>query len=206
MRIKNIVFDMGEVLMRYEPEKISRSFFENEQEANQVCKELFGGPEWLLLDADAITEEQLLAGVLSRLPEHLHARTKDLFAGWYKQVPPIEATNQLAFQLKEAGYRLFILSNAAKSFYSYCPQQMPAYSCFDGVVVSADEKAVKPDETLYRILFKRYNIIAQESFFIDDREENIAAAEKLGMQGFRFTGKIDEIIDALHHAGVHIKR
>lgn len=192
--------------MRYEPEKISRSFFETEQEASQVCRELFGGPEWLLLDEAAITEKQLLERVLARLPEHLHLRTKALFEGWYRQVPPIEATNQLVFQLKEAGYRLFILSNAAKSFYSYCPQQMPAYPCFDGVVVSADEQVVKPNEKIYRILFERFHLVPQESFFIDDRQENLDAAQTLGMQGFRFTGNIDELTEALHHAGVHIKR
>ena len=78
--IRNIVFDMGNVLIDYQPMKYTRRFFPDPSEAAQVCTELFGGPEWPLLDQGTIEPQAALRQICERLPASLRARTEELFA------------------------------------------------------------------------------------------------------------------------------
>ena len=202
--IRNIVFDMGNVLIDYQPMEYTQRFFPEPSEANLVCKELFDGPEWPLLDQGAIAPQTALLQICSRLPEALRARTEELFLHWFDQLTAIPETNALGKQLKEKGYRLYILSNAASSFHQYC-SCIPIFPLLDGYIVSADEKLVKPDPAIYRLLCERYHLLPEECFFIDDRLENIEAAKRLGMAVHQYQMDMDALHMALHKAGIALE-
>lgn len=101
--IRNIVFDMGNVLIDYQPMEYTRRFFPDPSEAAQVCTELFGGPEWPLLDQGTIEPQAALRQICERLPDSLRARTEELFCHWFDQLTIIPETNALGKQMKENG-------------------------------------------------------------------------------------------------------
>ena len=202
--IRNIVFDMGNVLIDYQPMEYTRRFFPDPSEAAQVCTELFGGPEWPLLDQGTIEPQAALRQICERLPASLRARTEELFCHWFDQLTIIPETNALGKQMKENGYRRYILSNAASSFYQYC-SCIPIFPLLDGCIVSADEKLVKPDPAIFQLLCERYHLIPEECFFIDDRLENIEAASNLGMAVHQYQMDADALQNALRKAGVSLK-
>lgn len=195
---------MGNVLIDYQPMEYTRRFFPDETEAHLVYNTLFDSPVWDLLDAGGIEPQEAIEKVCASLPEPLRPRTRELFAHWYDHLTLIPETNELGAQLKQNGYRLYILSNAATSFHAYAPTAIPLYPLLDGLVVSADEKLVKPDPAIYRLLCKRYALSTEECFFIDDRLENVEAARRCGMAAHQYMGNIQELRASLQEAGVSV--
>ncbi|WP_195983999.1 HAD family phosphatase [Clostridium sp. D33t1_170424_F3] len=199
--IRNIVFDMGNVLIDYQPLSYARRFFSDEAEVQLVYRELFSGPEWLKLDEGIVEPEAALASVCARLPEAMHSAAKELFLHWFDFIEPIQGMNELARQLKRAGYSIYILSNAAYSFHLY-KERIPVFPLLDGYLVSADEKMVKPSPAIYQLLCSRYRLQPEECYFIDDRLENVQAAQQCGMSGYCYRMDTDHLIAALLKSGV----
>lgn len=94
-------------------------------------------------------------------------------------------TKELIIALKQAGYRLFVLSNMAKEYIEHI-RSLGVYEYFDGEVISSEVGCVKPDESIYELLLSRYSLQPSESLFIDDRNENIITAQGLGIDGVLF--------------------
>ena len=105
-------------------------------------------------------------------------------AAIYRQAT-IKPTARLIEDLKAAGYKLYVLSNMSREFIDFLRQQ-PVYDNFDGEVVSCEERVVKPMPEIYDILLCRYNLLPEETIFIDDREENVVAAQEKGITIFHF--------------------
>lgn len=136
-------------------------------------------------------------------PNRLWPGTARLFREWHLHFPPIPGVNALARELKGRGYRVYLLSNAGTRFTAY-REAIPCRDCFDGEVVSAFVRQVKPDPAIYETLLTRYGLSAAECFFIDDMPANIAAAKDAGMAGFVYGGDVDALRRALREAGVEI--
>lgn len=192
--IKNIVFDMGQVLMKYEPLRVCYQYTKDPQEIEQIRRELFDSREWILLDQGVITEEEALVRVKSRLPEKLHCMAEQCLTHWHEyNMEPREGMEELIRGLKEKGYRIYLCSNASHRLRVFLPQ-IPGSACFDGVLVSAEEQLLKPDPAIYRRLFEKYSIQPQESFFIDDLAANIEGARSCGMDGYCFAdGEVERL-------------
>ena len=201
--IHHIVFDMGNVLVDYRPMEYTQRFFSDPAEATLVCRELFDGPEWPLLDEGKIEPEVALAQVCGRLPKNLQERAKELFHHWFDQLTIIPETNELGQRLKQKGYGLYILSNPAYSFHQYA-HKIPLFPLLNGYIVSADEKLVKPNVAIYQLLCKRYQLEPEECFFIDDRAENVEAARQCGMYAYQYQSDVQALYSALQRAGVNI--
>ena len=97
----------------------------------------------------------------------------------------IPATEELIKNLKDAQYKLYVLSNMSLEFTEFLRKQ-PVYKNFDGEVVSCEEHVVKPDAKIYDILTSRYSLTPSETLFIDDRKENVEAAIAAGWHGYHF--------------------
>lgn len=199
--IRNIVFDMGNVLIDYQPLSYAKRFFSDEAEVQLVYRELFSGPEWLKLDEGTIAPEAAIASVCARLPETMHPAAKELFLHWFDFIEPIQDMNELARKLKHAGYSIYILSNAAYSFHLY-EERIPVFPLLDGYIVSADEKMVKPSPAIYQLLCSRYHLRPEECYFIDDRLENVQAAQQCGMSGYCYQMDTERLAAALVEAGI----
>lgn len=197
--IRNIVFDMGKVLLDYEPLKVCYQYTEKEEDIRILRDELFCSEEWTLLDKGVITEEEALERIDRRLPDERLRRLAALcLAHWHEyNISPKPGMEELVRELKERGYRIYLCSNASHRLRVY-ESLIPGSRYFDGTLVSAEEKLLKPDPAIYRRLFEKYDLLPEESFFIDDLAENIEGAKSCGMDGYCFAdgdvGKLREYL------------
>ena len=185
-KIKHLIFDMGNVLMRYDPEVPLKKFVKTEKARNLIRRELFEGPEWVEADRGMISEEEMYASVARRIPEKYHEELKKCVYEWIICMKPLEKSVKLCEDARKWGYQTYVLSNAAQSFYEYFPK-FYRMEDFDGVVVSSDVHLIKPDVRIYAYLLEKYHLNPEECLFLDDREDNVEAARKAGMQSMLFT-------------------
>ena len=171
--IRNIVFDMGMVLLEYDPVKVCWEYTDNPEDVEWMRRELFDSKEWSLLDEGTLTDAQALERVQKRLPnEHLR---------W------------LAKELKEKGCGIYLCSNCSVRLRVF-EYEIPGIEYFDGTLVSAEEKLAKPNPAIYERLFEKFHLKAEECFFIDDRQDNIDSAKGCGMDGYCFAdGNVERL-------------
>lgn len=191
--IKNIVLDMGNVLLKYDPEIPLLAFCETEEARGMIRKELFEGPEWEMGDLGVISDFDRYELVRERVPESLWKDLRKCCADWDICMTPIEGAMDFCLKMREKGYPLYVLSNASDKFYDYFPR-FSSLDFFDGIVVSADVHIVKPSAGIYTHLLETYHLKPEECLFIDDRLNNVEGARAVGMQGHLFTGDFDAII------------
>lgn len=184
--IKNIVFDMGNVLLAYTPQEYVKTVTQDENAAQAVLKELFGAQEWCQLDAGSITEEEAVRQVSSRIPQYADTVRKAMDL-WHSNLTPVKGMPELVKRLKDKGYGIYLLSNTSLRFYRY-RDKVEMFRMFDGFLVSAKEKLLKPDPAIFRRFCERFSVAPGECLFIDDLAQNIEGAEQVGFQGHRFCG------------------
>ena len=189
--IKNIILDMGNVLLVYDPELYVEKLCRKEAR-EIILKELFLGPDWPKQDLGLIDKPELFELVSKRVPEAFHEDLKNVIFGWSKYMKPVKGASEFLLRMKAAGYRLFVLSNAGFDFHDYFPS---AYDIglFDGIVVSCDRHFIKPDPKIYRYLLETYELDPSECLFIDDMQRNIDGAEACGIRGCLFTGDFNKL-------------
>ena len=196
MTVRNLVLDMGNVLLTWEPKTFALRAAGNEPDAEILYTALFDTPEWHLHDAGQITEEELLGIALSRTPQRLHERLKLLLDQWPRWMSPIPGADSFTQRAREAGLGLYLLSNAGTRFPEALKER--AFYCrFHGMVVSAHEKVSKPDPRVYEILCERYALLPRECLFVDDLIENVDGAVKAGMAAHQFDGDYKKVEDRL---------
>ena len=190
--IKNIIFDMGNVLLDYNPDAAMQMLGINEKAKPVIMKELFGGNEWVQLDLGNISIDEAFENIKQRIHEEYHSDLRKCIDGWDVCMVPVEGAKDFCEFVKSNGFGVYVLSNAHKSFYSYFPRYFDL-DFFDGVVVSADVHTVKPDIKIYKHLLEKYNLKAEECLFIDDRADNVDGALKSGMKAVQFKNDFEEI-------------
>ena len=194
--IKNIVLDMGNVLLDFDPEFVLNTFCSSDEEKKVIRKELFEGPEWWMGDRGDIKDIDRYDLVKVRVPSEFHEALKNCAYHWDICMKPLDGAREFCGKAKKEGYKVFVLSNASDLFYEYFPKFLPL-SFFDGVFVSSDYLMLKPDVAIYEKFLEKYALKADECLFIDDREENVAGALKAGMNGFCFKGDYDAVFESL---------
>lgn len=194
--LKNIVFDMGNVLLRFDPEVPLNLFCKTEEARNVIRKELFNGPEWIQGDYGIITNKERFDPVSKRVPKEYHEELYQCVMGWDICMKPIPGALEFCEYVREKGYRIYVLSNACSAFHDYFPRFAPE-TYFDGVMVSSDVHMIKPELRIYEHFLETYHLLPEECFFIDDRPENIEGARKAGIPGYVFTGDFLCLIDLL---------
>ena len=200
--IDTIVFDMGQVLIRWTGALLLEQYGLSEEDHALLLRELFGDVEWPMLDHGTISFEAAAEAVCRRVPEHLHGIVREVVTGWWQQpMRPVPGMGPLVRELKENGYGIYLLSNANLALRSYFPR-IPGSECFDGLMVSAEEKLLKPDPEIFRTLLARFSLEAERCFFVDDSPANVEAAMSLGLHGCVFRGDTRELRRKLRAAGI----
>lgn len=194
--IKNIIFDMGRVLLKFDPYVSLNAYCENKEDIDLLYKELFEGPEWIMADEGKITNGQRYELVKERVPERLHRALKLVVENWPICMEPVDGALDFYKYVKEKGYNTYVLSNACNRFYSYFPNHYDLNS-FKGIVVSSDVKMIKPNPAIYEYILEIYNLNPEECLFIDDVEANVKAAEEAGIKGFIFKNNYEELKEIL---------
>jgi putative hydrolase of the HAD superfamily len=181
----NLVFDLGGVVVRWDPEAIIAGVFKEEDIKARVRDGVFGHPDWLELDRgtlgreDAITRAAKRTGVApAEIKRLLHA------------VPPslvvFPETVDLLHRLKRRGHPLYCLSNMHFASIEYLENTHTFWDVFDGRVISCRLELCKPESGIYEHLLKTYGLRAEDTLFIDDVQKNLDAAAKLGIKTLRF--------------------
>lgn len=196
----NIVFDFGQVLVRFEPYYMTSVYIKDENDLKIVCDAVFDRKYWDRLDAGSITDDEVIKSFCARLPERLHDAATKVYTNWIYNIPVIKEMKELIQRLKANGKRLFLLSNISIGFaerYTEVPQIFELLNVFDGLVFSGPIGMTKPNKEIFEYLLEKYGLNAEECIFIDDIEKNICGAEKCGIKGYLFDGdskKLENIL------------
>lgn len=191
--IKNIIFDMGGVLIDYNPEKVIYGIFEKET-ADILLKEIFRNSLWNDKDRGIIFPAEIMEKVRDRIPAEVFERVSGMVDNFYPYMPPFEKMYGFVKMLKDKGFGIYLLSNASPDFHER-RNGIPALSLFDGVIISADHKLLKPEKEIYEKLYETFSLLPEECFFIDDVPANIDGAAATGMQGHcYYHGDLDVLI------------
>lgn len=190
--MRNIIFDMGNVLINYGPEHFVDREDLSPADRALLLENIFHAPEWPMMDSGELNEPDMEARVLPRLPERLHAVTRRLIYSWERPMEPIPGMAELAAECKARGMGVYLLSNASRRQPEYWPD-IPGSEHFDGAVISALVRQVKPGPGIYRTLLERYGLRPEDCLFIDDMQKNVDGALAVGMHAVRFTGDVEAL-------------
>lgn len=179
--IKNVIFDLGQVLIEWKPINLLRNFTNNEEDIH-LLETICTSDEWERLDEGTITKQEVLENVSKRLPSRLKNIAEKFIYHYAEYLVLNDDICEIAMKLKENGYHIYVLSNTDEADY-WEIQKRYIGKYIDGYLISAQEKMLKPNREIYLRLFEKFNLKPQECFFIDDKEDNIIGGQKLGMEG-----------------------
>lgn len=183
--LKNLVFDMGNVLIEWNSDKILKAITDDIHLQDLLRKEVFETGLWVETDEGVKTREEVIEIVTGKLGEDYRNEITQLLRYWYKYVDVFTKVQDRIIELSKSGYSIYILSNTAFTFYDLVKEgYLPATSVAKGMVLSCEEKVLKPNETIYNILLERYNLDPHNTMFFDDLPENIWGAARCGINGF----------------------
>ena len=184
--IKNIIFDLGNVLIYYKPDKILTHAGITDPEDRELLKrEIFKSKEWPQADAGEITVDELCSIVVERVPERLKETARHCVTAWFQPMDPVPGMEEFIREKKAEGIKMVVLTNAPGNVHDYF-KFVPGHELIDGLVVSADIKMSKPGAEIFNYALNKYGLKAEETIFVDDLQENVDGAKAVGMDGFRF--------------------
>ncbi len=196
--IKNIVFDFGQVLVRFDPAYMVGCYENDREDAKLLAKVIFDRLYWDRLDAGTITDEEVIEGCHSRLPKRLWEVADRIYNNWIYNLPEIDGMGQLLARLKARGVHLCLLSNISTTFASHA-DEISILSYFDSCVFSAVCGYVKPTEDIFSYLCKTCDLDPHETVFVDDSAANVKGAEAYGIRGYLFDGDAKRLEKFLDH-------
>lgn len=201
--IKNIVFDLGNVLVNYQPANFITKFTDNPEHQQFLLENIFLSAEWIDFDRGTITKEEIARRVLKKAPIELKETIDRILATWYEEIIPIPEMEEVVKQLKIQGYNIYLLSNAPIDYYQF-EKNVPALKYMDGVFVTADWKIIKPEAAVYRAFCHHFQLIPTQCMFIDDLPANVSGARAIGMESFVFRKDIPALKAYLSEYGIEL--
>ena len=194
--IKNIIFDIGNVILKFNRDYLLSSIYQGE-EYEFLKEKLFCN--WEMLDEDLLSLSEYEQNVLNSLPRYLHTYASAVLNNWEYFMQYSTGIRELISELKEKGYNLYILSNMTKHFIKK-QYKFPILDYFDGIVYSALIKMVKPNPEIYEYLLKQYNLKANECLFIDDTKTNLVTATRFGIKTFHYQDNTEVLRDYIFNS------
>lgn len=188
--IKNIVFDLGNVLISFRPSEFfdKKNYPENIKAT--ILSDIFGSKEWAMMDKGEINTTEAIEAIALKsslkkeeIAHVFNLRTELMF--------PLDPNVKLLPELKKRGFRLYFLSNFPMDIFEEVKTGYYFFKYFDGGIISSEAKFSKPDNRIYEILLEKYSLIPEECLYIDDLEINVKAAEVAGMKGLVTFGSLE---------------
>lgn len=204
MQIKHLVFDMGNVLIQYDPGRYLAAYVPDEAARPLLMREVFRSVEWVQMDHGTLTEEEAIAASCARLPQRLHEAAAQLYRHWNEDIPPVPGVEQLIARARAAGYGIYLLSNTSERYHRF-RRHIAALRWFDGEFISADWHLLKPDVAIYQAFCQHFGLVPAQCLFVDDLPGNVYGARCAGMDGVVFHGDAAELEAQLARHGVELK-
>ncbi len=198
--IKNIIFDIGNVLtdFRWRDFLLDKGF--SERMVERIADASVRSPQWAEFDRGEWTEEQLMEAFIANDPQ-IEAQLHEAYDDIRGMVTPREYAIPWVKELKEKGYHVWYLSNFSHKAEVECADSLAFLPLMDGGILSYKDKLIKPDPAIYQLLLKRYGLNAGESVFLDDTLANVEAACRLGIHGIHFLSR-EQAVEELRRLGV----
>lgn len=186
--IDTIVFDVGNVLVDFCWEKCFHAFGYEGETFEKLANATVRDNVWDLHDKGDYADDEILDMMIKNDPS-MEKEIRNIYDHLYMMIEPRAYAKDWILNLQKAGYKVYILSNYSRRCFEQCKTQLDAVKLADGMIFSFQEKLIKPDSAIYKVLLERYGIDPSNSVFIDDREDNIMTARSLGMNGIVFKSK-----------------
>lgn len=196
--IKNIVFDIGNVLVTFDPKTYFMKYFKEERSA-YLCTCVFGHEAWERYDQGIVQKEDLHDIYHNAYPND-YEDIALMLEHWMELMELKEDSFAYLKEMKKQGYAIYLLSNISEDSAVYLKERMPFFNEVDGEILSYAVKVNKPDHRIYDTLLNTYDLKAEETVFLDDNVPNIEQAKAMGIHGVVFTDvekaakEVDEII------------
>lgn len=199
--IRNIILDIGRVLVAWEPEEAMQKLGMSEEDIREVSDVLFSQGAWNEVDRGVMTDEELLRFFIEKAPKQ-EENIKLFWENVGTAIRQFEYSLPWIRALKKSGYHVYILSNYGSHTYEATKENGLSFlSEIEGIQFSYQVKMIKPDLEIYQDLLQRFSLIPEECIFIDDLVANIEGAKKAGINGIVFKG-FEETREALKEYGV----
>jgi putative hydrolase of the HAD superfamily len=181
----NLIFDLGGVVVRWDPDAIIAGVFDDEKTRATVREGVFAHPDWLELDRGTLDREDAIRRAAGRtgMPQ---AEMRRLLLAVPPSLTPFPDTVDLLYRLKARGYPLYCLSNMHFASIEHLEREQRFFEVFKGKVISCRLKLCKPEPEIYRHALQAHGLKPQDTVFIDDVEVNIAAAAAIGIRTIQF--------------------
>lgn len=184
MKIENIIFDFGGVLVDWNPRYLYRDHFPSEEEMEYFLHTICTN-EWNIEQDRGRSLSDGTTFLQNKHPYH-HDLIQLYYDGWETMLKSdIPETVAILHKLKDS-YNLYGLTNWSAETFPIAYEKYSFFREFKGIVVSGEEKMIKPDKRIFHLLFDRYQIHPAQSVFIDDSVKNIEAAKEIGLHAIHF--------------------
>ena len=195
--IKNLIFDVGGVLFDYRWKEMFMDYGLDEDNAIRVGTQMFNDPDrtWDIFDLGIKSDEEITDIFCKKYPGDEDVIRWFIRHGEYMQVPRPKVWKKV-HELKQKGYKLYILSNYPESRFKKHTEYADFMDDIDGLMVSYMIHKAKPAEDIYKALCDKYGLDRSESIFFDDRSENVEGAVKFGMKSVKILSEqvlLDEL-------------
>jgi len=182
----NVVFDLGGVVLTWDPTSIIASVFSDARERALVLDLVFDDPDWVELDRGELTPGEVIGRAVARtgIPA---PKLRALFDAFPKALVPVGPVLELVSQVRTAGNRILVLSNLHRASFERLRDCLGIFELFDGSVVSCEVGAAKPEPAIYRCLLDEFALDPAATVFIDDHQVNLDAAAQFGIATVLFT-------------------
>ncbi len=198
--IKNLIFDVGRVLIDYSHQNVLKPMGLSLEETEQICNKIFDTDIWQQeFDRGLLTVEEVAEKLVARSPEYEEGIRFALAHPERMPVPRVEVRKRVE-TLRKLGYKTYYLSNYSTYFFDIHAKQTEILKYMDGGILSARIHYIKPEKQIYEALFEKYNLNPAECLFFDDRKENLQGGKEAGMETFyveneqQLIKKLDELI------------
>ena len=183
--IENIIFDVGQVLVKYDWETYLGSFGFDKNKYEKIADVTFRSSTWNERDRGALEDEEYVKEMVQAAPEY-EAEIREIMRRSAETISPVEYSETWVKYLKNQGYRLYILSNYGSYMLERTRDKFDFLKYMDGAVFSCDVKQIKPEAEIYKTILNRYHLNPEKSVFIDDRAENCQGARNAGIHAIQF--------------------
>lgn len=188
--IKNIIFDLGNVLISFRPSEYFDKKKYPENIKSVILTEIFGSKEWRMLDNGDITLGEAIEGI-SKKSSLRKEEISHIFNLRTDLIFPIDSNAKVLPELKKRGFKLYYLSNFPIDIFDEVKTGYYFFKYFEGGLISAEARSSKPEKRIYEIMIEKFSLIPEECLFIDDLEANVRAAEASGMNGLFTSGSLE---------------
>lgn len=198
--IKNIVFDIGNVLTDYRWKEFLQDKGFDEAMIKRIAKAAFLSPVWNEVDRGVWSEEELMQGFIANDPE-IEKELYQTLSDAHGLVIPRDYAIPWVKELKEKGYGVYYLSNFSDKARRDCAEALGFVPFTDGGILSYQEQVIKPDAAIYKLFLERFSLKAEECVFLDDTLANVEGAEAVGIHGIHFVSR-EQACEELKRLGV----